>query len=55
MDTNLKIEERVDERNQRIKELERDLQRKNDEVDLRKEVLDSMGDNLVKYENETRD
>ena len=55
MDTNLKIEERVDERNTKIKELGRDLQRKTDEVNLRREVLDSMGDNLVKYENENRD
>jgi hypothetical protein len=55
MDRSLKIEEVIDEKNEKIQALERELQRKEDEVNLRKEVIDSMGVSLMKHENETRE
>ena len=42
MDRCLKIEETIDLKNERILQLEKELQRKCDEVNLRKEVIDSM-------------
>ena len=53
MDNNLKIEEKLDASDKRIQELERDLQRRADEVILRKEVIDSMGDKIMNHENDT--
>jgi hypothetical protein len=55
MDSKLKIETIIDEKNERILTLERELARKDDEVNLRKEVIDSMGDSLLKHENESRE
>ena len=55
MDRSLKIEEVIDEKNEKIQALERELARKEDEVNLRKEVIDSMGLSLMKHENETRE
>ena len=55
MDSKLKIETVIDEKNERITQLERELARKDDEVNLRKEVIDSMGDSLLKHENESRE
>jgi hypothetical protein len=52
MDRILKIEETLDMKNERIKEVEKELQRKHDEVNLRKEVIDSMSDSLMKHEND---
>jgi hypothetical protein len=55
MDRSLKIEEIIDEKNEKIQALEREMARKEDEVNLRKEVIDSMGLSLMKHENETRE
>lgn len=53
MDKNLKIEETIDAKNERILQLEKDLQRKTDEVNLRKEVIESMSASLMKHERES--
>jgi hypothetical protein len=42
MDRNLKIEETIDEKNDRILQLEKEVQRQKDEIALRKEVIESM-------------
>lgn len=42
MDKNLKIMETIDEKNDKILQLEKELQRKVDEVNLRKEIIESM-------------
>ena len=55
MDRKLKIETVIDEKNERITQLERELTRKEDEVNLRKEVIDSMGASLMKHETESRE
>ena len=55
MDKVLKVESKVDEKVDRIKELEKELGRKNDEVELRKEVIDSMSANMMKHEKENRE
>jgi chromosome segregation ATPase len=55
MDSKLKIETVIDEKNDRIAQLERELARKEDEVNLRKEVIDSMGTSLLKHETESRE
>lgn len=55
MDKNLKVEEEVDKRQEKITLLERDIQRKVDEIEMRKEVQDSMGQSLMKYENDLRE
>lgn len=47
MDKCLKIEETIDEKNDRILQLEKEYQRKCDEADLRKEVIDSMSQSLM--------
>jgi hypothetical protein len=52
IDRNLKIEETIDAKSERIKELEKELQRKTEEVDLRREVIDSMSASLLKHERE---
>ena len=49
----MKIEEKLDQSQKRVQELERDLQRRADEVILRKEVIDSMGDKIMNHENDT--
>lgn len=55
MDTKLKIEEIIDQKNQEINQLKMDLARKEDEVKLRKEVIDSMSGSLLKHETESRE
>ncbi len=50
MDKNLKTGETIDEKNERIQYLERDLQRRDDEIALRKEVIDSLSQNLMQHE-----
>lgn len=55
MDSKLKIETIIDEKNEKILQLEKELARKEDEVNLRKEVIDSMGDSLMKHETESRE
>lgn len=52
VDKNLKIEQIVDSKNEKIATLERDLARKCDEINLRREVIDSMGVTLMKYEED---
>lgn len=53
MDRNLKIEETIDAKNDRILQLEKELQRKTDEVNLRKEVIDSMSESLMRHEHDS--
>lgn len=55
MDKNLKVGETIDEKNERILQLEKEVARKQDEVGLRKEVIDSMSASLMKYESDHRD
>lgn len=52
VDKNLKIEEMMDAKNEKIVQLERDLARRTDEIGLRKEVIDSMGQSLMQYEED---
>ena len=47
MDKLLKIEEVIDEKNDKYLQLEKEYHRKCDEVNLRKEVIDSMSDSLM--------
>ena len=47
------IDEKVDKLNEEIKRLEKSLQMANDEVHLRKTIVDSMGENLMKHETES--
>ncbi|CDW87547.1 UNKNOWN [Stylonychia lemnae] len=53
MDRNLKIEETIDEKNDKILQLEKELQRKVDEVNLRKEIIESMQESLMRHEKES--
>lgn len=55
MDKVLKVETSIDEYQNRIKELEKELGRKNDEIELRKEVIDSMSASMMKHEKENRE
>lgn len=55
MDKCLKIQEIIDEKNDRILQLEKEYQRKCDEVNLRKEVIDSMSQSLMKHESDSRE
>ena len=55
MDKLLKVEEIIDGKHERITQLEKELQRSRDEVDLRKEVIDSMSTSLLKHEKENRE
>ena len=55
MDKCLKIEETIDEKNERITQLEKEYQRKCDEADLRKEVIDSMSQSLMQQETTQRE
>lgn len=45
----------MDAKNERIVVLERDLARRTDEIGLRKEVIDSMGQSLMQYEEDQRE
>ena len=42
LDKNLKIGEIIDSKDEKITQLEKDLQRKSDESELRREVIESM-------------
>ncbi len=53
MDRNLKIEETIDEKNDRILQLEKEVQRQKDEIALRKEVIESMQECLLRHEKES--
>lgn len=55
MDKILKVETSIDAQQDRIKELEKELGRKNDEIELRKEVIDSMSASMMKHEKENRE
>lgn len=52
MDKNLKVEETIDEMKDKIVGLEKELQRRNDEVRLRKEVIDSMSKQVMDQDQE---
>ena len=51
-DKNLKILEEMDKKNEIIIQLEKDSQRKEEEVKLRKDIIDSMSQCLLKHEHE---
>jgi chromosome segregation ATPase len=55
MDKLLKVEEIIDGKHERITQLEKELQRSRDEVDLRKEVIESMSTSFLKHEKENRE
>lgn len=55
MDKNLKLEESIDQKNEKILQLEREIIRKNDEINCRKDVIESMSQSLLKHEKESRD
>ncbi len=55
MDKVLKVETSVDEYKDRIRDLEKELARKNDEIVLRREVIDSMGASMMKHEKENKE
>ena len=52
-DENHKLEEEIDKLYSDIIKMERELSLANDEISLRKSVVDSMGENLLKHENES--
>ena len=51
MDKILKIEEVIDVKNDEIAQLQKEYQRKCDEADLRREVIDSMSQSLMAQES----
>lgn len=53
MDRNLKIEETIDMKNDRILQLEKEKVRQLDEINLRKEVIDSMSSSLMRHEKDS--
>lgn len=55
MDKCLKIGEGMDAKQEQINQMEKELQRKCDEVNLRKEVIDSMSASLMSHENDQRE
>jgi len=55
LDKILKVESHVDLKQDRILQLEKELARKSDEVLIRKEVIDSISENMMKHEQENRD
>lgn len=55
VDRNLKIEVKVDAANEKIALLERDLQRRTDDCNLKKEVIQQLSDSLILYEDNQRD
>jgi hypothetical protein len=55
MDKVLRVETTIDEKQDKIKELEKELGRKNDEIELRREVIDSMSASMMKHEKENRE
>lgn len=55
MDKNLKIEETIDLKNEKIVQLEKEIQRQLDEINLRKEVIESLSNSLMKHEKDSAD
>ncbi|CDW74319.1 UNKNOWN [Stylonychia lemnae] len=53
LDKNLRTGEFIDSLNEKIATLEKELQRGEDEIKLRKEVIDSMSNSLMKHERES--
>ena len=47
------LEETIDKKKDDIVELQKELQKANDEVELRKTIVDQMGENLMKHEQES--
>ena len=45
----------IDERQEKINQLEKELARKTDEVEIRKEVIESMSASMMKHEKENRE
>ena len=43
----------IDRKNDEILNLEKELQKAKDEVELRKSIVDQMGENLLKHETES--
>lgn len=52
-DEKFKVDEKIDQLQEQIKRLEKNLQLASDEVNLRKTINDSMGENLMKHESES--
>lgn len=52
-DEKFKLDEKIDQLQEQIKRLEKNLQLASDEVNLRKTINDSMGENLMKHESES--
>lgn len=55
MDKNLKVQEIIDQKDEQIKMIERDLVRKSDEADLRTEVINSLSQSLIAHETNQRE
>jgi superoxide dismutase len=55
LDKNLKVEEIIDGKQEKINQLEKELVRARDEAMLRREVIDSMSANMMKHEKENRE
>lgn len=51
----LKVETIIDGKQDRINQLEKELIRARDEIELRKEVIDSMSSSMMKHEKENRE
>jgi hypothetical protein len=54
-DKNLKVQEIIDQKDEQIKTLERDLVRKSDEANLRTEVINSLSQSLIVHETNQRE
>jgi len=52
-DEKFQLAEQIDKKQDQIIELEKSLQKAVDEVELRKAVVDSMSENLLKHENDS--
>ena len=55
MDKLLKVEEIIDGKQEKINQLEKELSRKNDEIECRRDVIESMSASLMKHEKENRE
>lgn len=55
MDKLLKVEEIIDGKQERINVLEKELHRAKEEVELRREVIESMSASMLKHEKENRE
>jgi len=55
MDKLLKVEEIIDGKQDRINALEKELHRAREEVELRKDVIESMSASMMKHEKENRE